>query len=133
MTLTKRLPLFALLISICLALPQLSRAETREAEAWRLIQQGELLIDVRTAEEYAAGHLPQALHIPYEQIVERFAQLGVRQDRPVVLYCRSGNRSGKAEKMLLDAGYSQPHNGGGYQALTKVSPESLAGSATTKR
>ena len=122
MTATKRLPLLALLLSLCLALPQLSQAESRENKAWELIQQGALVIDVRTTREYAAGHLSQALHIPYQQIAERFAQLEVRKERPVVLYCRSGNRSGKAEKMLLDAGYTQLHNGGGYEALTKIAP-----------
>ncbi|MEH6472855.1 MAG: rhodanese-like domain-containing protein [Halopseudomonas sp.] len=98
-----------------LALP--SWADSREQQAWSLIQQGSLIIDVRTTEEYAASHLPNALHIPYQQIEKQFALLEIRKDRPVVLYCRSGNRSGIAYSILQDAGYTALHNGGGIGAL----------------
>jgi phage shock protein E len=99
-----------------------SWAESREQRAWQLIDQGALVIDVRTTGEYASGHLNNALHIPYEQVVERFDQIGIAKDRSVVLYCRSGNRSGKAEQMLTAAGYQVLHNGGGLNALLQAAP-----------
>ena len=109
--------LLALICSILLTASLPSWAESREQRAWSLIEQGALIIDVRTTEEYAAGHLPYALHIPYEQIEQQFAQLELRKDRPVVLYCRSGNRAGIAYKMLENRGYTALHNGGGLNTL----------------
>tara|TARA_R110002167_G_scaffold17777_15_gene67574 strand:+ start:1030 stop:1398 length:369 start_codon:yes stop_codon:yes gene_type:complete len=98
-----------------LALP--SWAESREQIAWKLIEQGALVIDVRTTEEYATSHLANALHIPYQAIEKQFTLLEIRKDRPVVLYCRSGNRAGIAYKTLEDSGYTALHNGGGLEGL----------------
>lgn len=97
-------------------------AESREAKAWELIEQGALLVDVRTTQEYAQGHLKNSLHIAYPEIVDRFNQMEIRKDLPVVLYCRSGNRSGIAYQMLTDAGYTVLHNGGGLNDLLKAAP-----------
>ncbi|MDP2560198.1 rhodanese-like domain-containing protein [Psychrobium sp. 1_MG-2023] len=93
--------------------------QTREQQAWTKINHGALLIDVRTAQEYAQGHIKGAINIPFDQAVTLFKQLEVRKNRKVVLYCRSGNRSGKALKALTKQGYTQLHNGGGYQSLLK--------------
>lgn len=57
-----------------------------------------LLLDVRTPEEYAAGHLPGALLIPHDQLASRLSEID--RDRPVLVYCRSGRRAGVAEKIL---------------------------------
>ncbi len=113
-------PLAALLCTAFMALSLPSWAESREQQAWALIKQGALIIDVRSTEEYADGHLPYALHIPYEEIEQQFAQLELRKDRSVVLYCRSGNRSGIAYQTLENSGYTALHNGGGLNALLKV-------------
>lgn len=91
--------------------------ETREQTAWHNIGQGALIIDARTAQEYAQGHIKGAINIPFNMAVEQFSVLEIRKDRKVVLYCRSGNRSGKALASLKKAGYSNLHNGGGYQAI----------------
>ncbi len=120
MSVVNRSAFIALISSLLLALSLPSWAESREQKAWSLIGQGALIIDVRTTEEYAAGHLPNALHIPYQQIAQQFTQLEVRKDRSVVLYCRSGNRSSKAYSILKDRGYSALHNGGGLKALQKA-------------
>lgn len=112
-----------LLLASCFGLSQTSiAADSREAEAWKLIEQNALVIDVRTTEEYANRHLPGTLHIPYQEIADRFAQLEIRKDREVVLYCRSGNRSGIAYKILTEQGYTQLHNGGGLGALLQARP-----------
>ncbi|MEH6822701.1 MAG: rhodanese-like domain-containing protein [Motiliproteus sp.] len=120
MSVVNRSAFITLITSLLLALSLPSWAESREQKAWSLIEQGALIIDVRTTEEYAAGHLPNALHIPYQQIAQQFAQLEVRKDRSVVLYCRSGNRSGKAYSALESSGYSALHNAGGLMALVKA-------------
>ena len=70
-----------------------------------------LLIDVRTPEEFASGHIPTAVNIPYDVIAENLpAEAG---DVPIILYCRSGNRSGKAYKTLTDMGLTDLYDFGG--------------------
>ena len=76
-----------------------------------------LIIDVRTAEEFAAGHFPGAINIPHEDIIEGIQEYNVGKDQTVLLYCRSGNRSGQAEARLQAAGFSGAKNVGGLNAL----------------
>jgi rhodanese-related sulfurtransferase len=79
----------------------------------RLIEEARdefLLIDVRSPGEYAAGHIPTAENIDYRVIGDRMAD-GDR-DVPVVVYCRSGNRSGRAARTLSRLGYTIVDFGG---------------------
>jgi phage shock protein E len=62
-----------------------------------------LVIDVRSAEEYAAGHVPGAVNIPQDQVASRLAE--IPKDKEVVLYCRSGRRAGLAADTLEANGY----------------------------
>ncbi|MBO2671312.1 hypothetical protein AYI81_03085 [Shewanella algae] len=104
--------LFAVLLSLSV------RAEQMVPEvALTKVAQGAMLVDVRTPEEYAEGHLPEAVNIPFEQIAEAFAKQGIAKDTPVVVYCRSGRRSGIAKESLDNAGYQEVYNGGGYDSL----------------
>ena len=91
--------------------------ESREQVAWHQIEEGALIIDSRTAKEYALGHIEGAINIPFDVSVSQFKALEIRKDRKVVLYCRSGNRSGKALASLKEAGYTNLHNGGGFKGL----------------
>lgn len=72
------------------------------AKARELIKAGALLIDVRSPGEFAGGAVPGAKNIPVDQIGGRVAELKV--GKPVVLYCRSGARSGSATATLRAAG-----------------------------
>ncbi len=94
-----------------------SWAQSIEERAWQHINEGALLIDVRTPQEFTGGHLNQALLIPHNEISEQFKQLEIRKDRAIVLYCRSGNRAGIAERELRQAGYSNIINAGGFRAM----------------
>lgn len=95
------------------------------AEAWKKINNGALLIDVRTPAEFAEGHLQGAVNVPYEDIVDWVAQQqDITLDRDIVLYCRSGNRSGKAEAWLQNHDYQNAFNAGGYKALLESQPRS---------
>jgi phage shock protein E len=89
--------------------------------AWEKIETGALLIDVRSPEEYARGHLPEAVNIPHDQIL---AMSGFIKDksRDVILYCVSGRRAGKAQAELKSLGFNQVHNGTGYQMLLDGQP-----------
>lgn len=74
------------------------------ATAQRLASSGAIVIDVRTPQEYAAGHIPGARLIPYDQVTARAAELPGK-DRPVVLYCRTGRRTAVAAQALQALGY----------------------------
>ena len=75
------------------------------------------VIDIRTPEEFADGHYPGAINIPHETILDGLNQLGVTADIAVILYCRSGNRSGQAEQVLQQKGFTKARNAGGLKAL----------------
>lgn len=64
-----------------------------------------LVLDVRTPEEYAAGHVPGAVNIPHDQAGARIEELRPHQDQTIVLYCKSGRRAGIAAEVLAQAGF----------------------------
>lgn len=69
------------------------------------------LLDVRTPEEYADGHIAGSINIPLAELSTQLSQ--VPMNIPVVVYCRSGNRSAQAAALLKEAGYTQVLNMGG--------------------
>jgi phage shock protein E len=78
-----------------------------------------LVIDVRTAGEYHGGHLREAINIPYDEIAGRIAAFAPDRDTRIVLYCRSGRRSGIAEQALRQMGYRQIENRGGLNDMLR--------------
>jgi rhodanese-related sulfurtransferase len=68
------------------------------------------VLDVREPAEFAAGHVLNATLIPLGQLKERMKELEKYRDRPMVVVCRSGNRSGSACALLSKAGYTQAYN-----------------------
>ena len=72
-----------------------------------------LVIDVRTPDEYQQEHVGIAINIPYDEIASRIAVVAPDRDSRIVLYCRSGRRSGIAEQALRQMGYRQIENKGG--------------------
>ena len=68
------------------------------------------VIDVRTEAEWNTGHLEGAIHIEWQEILKISSD--IKKDEEIFLYCRSGNRSGKATKILLEAGYVNAKNAG---------------------
>lgn len=69
------------------------------------VNDGAILIDVRSEEEYKLSHLDQAINIPVDVIEEEIVNYVVDKGTPVILYCRSGNRSSNAAQVLLKLGY----------------------------
>ena len=70
-----------------------------------------LLVDVRTPAEFDSGHIQGAINIPVESLASRLSE--VPGDEPIVVYCRSGNRSAQASRILEDAGYNDIYDLGG--------------------
>ena len=81
------------------------------ARATQLINREDaLVVDVRDPGEYAAGHILGAKNVPLARIDERAADLGKRKDRPLILYCDTANRSGKAISALKKQGFTRVVN-----------------------
>ncbi len=66
-----------------------------------------IILDVRTQKEFDAGHIPQAILIPYDELSSRVSELGSETDRPIVVYCKSGRRAGIASTTLTEAGFTR--------------------------
>jgi phage shock protein E len=90
-----------------------------------LIIAGATVIDVRTPVEIAGGALPNALTIVHTDIVAGVAALALPSDAPLVLYCRSGSRSGIATAALQAEGYTRVTNGGSYVQLAAALEQAM--------
>ena len=88
----------------------------RGVEAFRQAPDA-LLIDVRSAEEYAGGHIPGSIHLPIQALRNAEDLLGDRE-RPLYVYCHSGARSSRAAKLLQVMGYSNVTDLGGLGPYT---------------
>lgn len=92
------------------------------APAWAdAVRSGALLIDVRSQGEWDQGHVDGARLLPVDQLEGRLAEVeqwaGGDKSKPVVLYCRSGGRAGRAQDILTQAGFTRVENAGGYEAV----------------
>jgi phage shock protein E len=95
---------------------------TKDPEAARkLIAAGAVVLDVRTADEYAEAHLPNAVNLPVQELSSRLGDVDglVAGDkaRSIVVYCAAGARATEAKAQLEAAGYSHVVNGGGLDDL----------------
>ena len=93
--------------------PAQQQSRPRHAPA----RQEAVWIDVRTPEEYAAGHLENAKNIPHDQIGQQIAAHVPNKNTPINLYCRSGRRAEAAKQVLESMGYTNVQNRGGYEQL----------------
>ena len=76
------------------------------------------IIDVRSPQEFAAGHLEGAVNIPYDQILQRIDSIeGVEKSSELLLYCQSGARSAIACSLLVQQGFERVMNGGAFRTL----------------
>ncbi len=86
-------------------------------DAVRLINEGALLLDVRTQAEFDAGHILDARHVPQDQLASSVETLKKYKDKVVIACCESGMRSGAAARVLQAQGFTKVVNlKGGLQA-----------------
>ncbi|MBE7439268.1 MAG: rhodanese-like domain-containing protein [Spirochaetales bacterium] len=108
-------------LTLFLTLALLWQCQKQEAHTGpdlkQIIDSGARVIDVRSLPEYQSGHYPGALHIPYDEVDFRLAELPSREN-PLVLYCASGFRSAKAAIVLRKHGY-QVIDAGGLQNMPR--------------
>lgn len=124
---TRRALLGLKIASLILALPFILAAcgpkgsyqNVGPEELYRALESGAVVVDVRTPGEYAQGHVPGAINLPVEEVARWADQ--IPKDRPVYLYCRSGNRSQKAAEYLAKKGYTNLYNvEGGVLAIERA-------------
>ena len=98
-----------LVLASLIALSAMVLARPPKEDLHQLVATGARLLDVRTREEFAAGHLRGALNIPVVELGDRLAEVGPR-DQPVVVYCASGVRSAHAADLLKRAGFARVYD-----------------------
>jgi rhodanese-related sulfurtransferase len=80
------------------------------AEATQLInRRNAVVVDLRPAEEYAGGHLPQARHVEFAQLQAKTGQIAKNKSTPVLFVCQTGQQSHKAVRIAKEAGYTEVH------------------------
>ena len=84
-----------------------------EAKQIMDIEEGYIILDVRTQEEYDQGHIPGAIVISHEEIMEKAEDVLTDKDQLILVYCRSGRRSKIAAEALVELGYTNIREFGG--------------------
>lgn len=112
--------LMAALLAACGASSKPSYRQITADEAARMMQEETdfVLLDVRTQEEYASGHIPGAICIPNETIGSEEIPELPDKDQLILVYCRSGNRSKQASQKLAEQGYTNVVEFGGINGWT---------------
>jgi rhodanese-related sulfurtransferase len=80
-----------------------------------------LLVDARTPQEFAAGHVPDAVNIPVDELRTRKSELS--RDREIAVYCQVGQRGYLATRILRQAGFQAVNVGGGYKTYQLFYPD----------
>jgi rhodanese-related sulfurtransferase len=110
----------ALVSGVLLAWPTITRRGhgLSAADATQLInRRNAVVLDVRTAEQYGQGHLPQARNYPFEELTAKASQISKNKSTPLLLVCQNGQRARKAEQVLTEAGYAEVYSlQGGLEA-----------------
>lgn len=98
----------------------LTKDPAPSATATAALPANAIWIDVRSAQEYAQGHLEQAPRIAHDQIEAGVAELGLAKNAPIYLYCAVGGRAGKAKRRLEAQGYTNVTNAGGLEDAQRL-------------
>ena len=85
----------------------------QEAKELMDTQEGYIILDTRTQEEYDQGHIPGAIVLPYDEVMEKAEGILTDKDQLILVYCRSGRRSKIAANDLVKLGYTNIREFGG--------------------
>lgn len=96
----------AMLAFVAWRIAQMVLGKTSPAKARALVEEGALLLDVRSPGEFLSGHVKGAMNIPVNELGARLGELG-EKSKAVVVYCASGMRSATASGVLKRAGFTQ--------------------------
>lgn len=90
-------------------------SENNSDELKTLVQNDAFLVDVRTPQEFAEGHVPGSVNIPLDEVSNQVSKFKNKSN--IVVFCRSGNRSGQAKTILEQNGFTNVTNGGTWQNI----------------
>jgi len=93
-------------------------SQKNKAEIADAIQKGALLVDVRTEWEFAEGSVPGAINIPLDKITSNLDKF--KNQTQIIVFCRSGNRSGQAKAILEKNGFTNVINGGTWTEVAEL-------------
>ncbi len=82
-----------------------------------LVKNGALILDVRSKGEFSTGHIRGSLNIPVQELENNLKKL--KKDQIIITCCASGMRSASAKSILLNNGFKEVHNGGGWSSLER--------------
>ncbi|MDR2232652.1 MAG: rhodanese-like domain-containing protein [Tannerella sp.] len=105
--------LFFLLMTACNA--QTKTENSQQTPEQIALNDSTVIVDVRTPEEYASGHIEKSINIPLDVIASKTDQLAGY--KTIITVCRSGGRSARAKTILDNAGFKNVINGGGWEQL----------------
>lgn len=83
-----------------------------------MISEGAFLVDVRTPSEFASGSVKGAVNIPLDAVMQNLARF--KDKKNIVVFCRSGNRSGQAKSILEQNGFKNVINGGTWEDVARL-------------
>lgn len=108
----------AVLLVLVLLYRRLGQISVRHARV--CLRRGALLIDVRTAGEYVANHLPQAMNLPLGELEANIARRVPDPAQVLLLHCHSGARSAAARRRLRAMGYTHAYNLGSFARAKQI-------------
>ena len=82
-----------------------------------LIEEGAFLVDVRTPGEFAEGHVKGSVNIPLDRVASQLSKF--KNKKNIIVFCRSGARSGQAKSILAQNGFSNVTNGGAWDQVNR--------------
>jgi phage shock protein E len=106
------------ILAVYFALKRSGQIPSKEAQAH--LKDGALLIDVRTAGEFASRHLPNAINLPLDEIETSLPRRVKDKNQVILLHCQSGMRSGVARSKLNGLGYANAFNLGSYARAEQI-------------
>ncbi|MCC7030042.1 MAG: rhodanese-like domain-containing protein [Chitinophagaceae bacterium] len=80
-----------------------------------LLQQGGIIVEVRSTAEYQSGHIKGSMKIPLQNLASNLSK--IKKNTPLITCCASGMRSASAKSILKSNGFTEVHNGGGWMSL----------------
>jgi phage shock protein E len=108
----------AAVFAIFFLLKRSGQVSAKDAQGY--LKSGALVIDVRSAAEFASGHLPNAINLPLGEIESSLPHRVQDKSQVLLLHCHSGMRSGVARKKLIALGYSNAFNLGSYGRAAQI-------------
>lgn len=96
----------------------------REAQGWRLVDEGALLIDLRDPEVYAHSHLAHAINIPLPEIIAGHKKFPLIRNQLIVVYGGRAERAGATRALLTKHGFANAHDAGSYEVMLALRPGS---------